>query len=102
MLLLVISPSVNSVDSSLVRGSLYLCNLLNAVLQSDFVITLKHPNGCFFHRGKPRGIHTPAGAASGSFGMRIVTSKLSPRSFFCVSAAMPARFMMSTARSTVL
>ncbi len=45
MLLCVISPSVNSVDSSLVRGSLYLCNLLNAVLQSDFVITLRLPAG---------------------------------------------------------
>ena len=42
MLLCVISPSVNSVDSSLVRGSLCLCKLLNAVLQSDFVITLRH------------------------------------------------------------
>ena len=40
MLLCVISPSVNFVDSSLVRGSLYLCKLLNAVLQADFVITL--------------------------------------------------------------
>ena len=48
MLLLVISPSVNSVDSSLVRGSLYLCNLPNAVLQSGFVITLSRPQAVGF------------------------------------------------------